>query len=150
MESIIKLGVAWLFLVYYFLYLQTNYYGYLAVSLGAGANLCAYMFLDQPQLAKIFSIAGSILFWGGIAIIATFGMSFEKERLHLSSWSQILRGIVPQSLSKVQLSKRRQLAHGLMFLLSFTAIFSVAGDLFMSLNFVVLMIVYVFFYFRVD
>ncbi len=147
MGMLFKLGVAWLFLSYYFIYLQTNVYGYLVVSIGAALNLCAYLFLDHPVLARVVSISGTGLFWIGIGVLATFGMRLERERLHLSTWSEILRGLVPESIRTTRLTKQQQVAHGLIFSVLFAIIFFVVGDTVTAFSFVLLSVVFLLYHF---
>jgi hypothetical protein len=114
------------------------------VGLGAAINLCAYSFLDSPALAKLLSVV--MLFWVGVGVVATFGVSLENERLRSSSWIQIFRGIVPKTLGVVALSTKSQLAHSIIFSLFFGLLFYIAGDLFTASTFVVLVVVYIFYF----
>jgi hypothetical protein len=145
-----KLAVAWICITYYSVYLQTNFYGYLVIALGALGSLSAYiLFPQQPQLATIITQASFVVFWIGIAIVATFGRKLERERIRLSTWSQILRGIVPEGLRKNELSKRKRLGliHGILLCSLFVVIFYAAGDSVHALTLIAVIVVYILYFF---
>jgi hypothetical protein len=146
MDFLFKLGLAWVFLCYYSVYLQTKFHGYLIISLAAMGVLCAYLF-PEPKIAMTIAQASLVAFWVGIAILGTFGRQIERQRLRESSWSQFIRGKVPESIRASELSERTQLAHGLLFLTLFSAIFYVAGRSFDALCFVVMIVVYILYFF---
>jgi hypothetical protein len=150
MELFFKLAVAWICMTYYSVYLQTNFYGYLVIALGALGNLSAYIFFPQhPQLAKIISQSSFVVFWVGIAVVGTFGRKLERERIRSSSWSQIIRGIVPEGLRKNDLSKRKRLGlvHGLLLCSLFVVIFYAAGDSVHALALIAVIVVYILYFF---
>ena len=146
METIFKLGIGWIFVSYYLVYLQTRFWGYLLVSLGAFFNLFAYMFLTDARLAVILAVTGKILFFGGIAVTATFGMDLERERLRVSSWSEILRGIVPERLRTKTLNVRDQMMPALIMLGFLAVAFYVGGDKFAAFGFFVLGLAFLVYY----
>ena len=127
MDILFKIGVAWIFLTYYFIYFQTGAYGHLMISLGAGLNLFAYLFMNNFSLVEIMSFLGSILFWGGLAVTATFGVKLERERLKTSSLKEILLGKVPKHLQKETMSERSRVIHGIISSLLFSVIFFSLG-----------------------
>ena len=150
MPLFFKLAVAWISITYYSIYLQTNFYGYLVISLAALGILSSYILLpQQPQLATIISQASIVVFWIGIAIVGTFGRKLERERIRSSSWSQILRGIVPEGLRKNELSKRNRLGliHGILLCSLFVVIFYAAGDLVHALALIAVIVVCILYFF---
>jgi hypothetical protein len=148
MELFFKLAVAWICITYYSVYLQTKFYGYLVIALAALAILSAYIFgPQQPQLSRIISQAGFVVFWVGIAIVGTFGRKLERERIRSSSWSQIIRGIVPEGLRRGELSEHRQLVHSLILFPLFIAIFYAAGDSLEALALIAVIVVYIIYFF---
>jgi hypothetical protein len=138
METTFKLGVAWIFVTYYLVYMQTRFFGYLVVSVGAFLNLMAYMFLNNAQVAGSIAVFGKILFFLGIGITGTLEMHLERERLRVSSWSEIIRGVVPEQLRTRTLEIKDQIVPALLALLLFAMVFYIAGDKAAAASFFVL------------
>jgi hypothetical protein len=128
METIFKLGVAWIFVTYYLVFLQIRFFSYLVVSAGAFLNLMAYMFLNNAQVAVSMAVIGKILFFVGVGMTATWGIHVEKERLRLSSWREIISGVVPEHLRTRTLEAKDQIVPTVLSLLLFAIIFYTAGD----------------------
>jgi hypothetical protein len=141
MDLLFKIGVAWIFVSYYLIYVQTKFYGYLIVATGAALNLCANLFLDKPVVGRAIAVVGTCFFWMGIGALGTFGLTRERERIRLSSWSQIVRGVVPDSL-RTPWTTRNQVAHCLIFLVLSMIVTFVAGELKMALIFALLAVIF--------
>ena len=138
--------MAWVFLTYYFVYLQTAFVGYLLVSVGAFCNLLAYQFLGNPHLAVTIAVVSKVLFVAGIDITATVRMNLEKERLRGSSWSEIFLGIVPQPLRVKTLDAKDQIVPSLISSFLFATVFYVVRDKLAALGFFVFGAIFVAYY----
>jgi hypothetical protein len=88
----------------------------------------AYMFLNNAQVAVSMAVIGKILFFVGIGMTATLGIHVEKERLRLSSWREIISGVVPEHLRTRTLEAKDQIVPTVLSLLLFAIIFYTAGD----------------------
>jgi len=88
----------------------------------------SYMFLNNAQVAVSIAVVGKILFFLGIGMTATLGMHLERERLRVSSWSEIIRGVVPEYLRTRTLEVKDQIVPTLLALLLFAMAFYMAGD----------------------
>jgi hypothetical protein len=121
---------------------QTNSYGHLMISIGAALTLSAFLFMDNKHFAEVILVAGEVLFWGGIAITATFGGTLEKERLRTSSWKEILLGRVPEHLQMRKVSERAQVVQALLISLLFALIFYIGNRQQEALSFLVIAIVF--------
>ena len=67
-----------MFLTYYFVYLQTESIGHLLTAIGAFLTLLPNVFLAYAAVAVIVAALGKALFFLGIAVTATLGMSRER------------------------------------------------------------------------
>lgn len=143
LEIIFIIGVAWFMLMYLSVFAQTKSYGHLITSLGAALTLSSSLFSNSQDIAQLISSLGKILFFGGLAIVGTFGRRLEMERLRASTWNEILRGIVPKHLQSNKLSETNQVILGAFLSLLFGLITYLSGHREAAMIFVIIATVFV-------
>ena len=142
MQMLFTICAVWVCIMSAAVYSQTNSYGHLMISVGAALTLATYLFIDNSVLVELLLVAGDVLFWGGLAVVATFGRHLEKERFRTSTWQEIFLGKVPEHLQTRKISPRIQVIQGLITALLFAAIFYFGGRQQEALSFVTIAIVY--------
>ena len=142
MDIIFAMPFGWLFLTQYSLYVQTGAWNYLVTSLGALLNLLFFVVRDTWEFAGLLFLLGSILFAVGLASTLTFGGKLEIDRLHVSSWKDILIGRAPAHLRKGGPSERKDTILTSSLCLLSALIAFLGGKLVMALNLTVFGIVY--------
>jgi len=142
MDIVLAIGAIWVCLMAMAVFTQTRSYGYLMISLGAALTLSTFSLMDSRHVAELALIAGRVLFWGGLAVTATFGSKLEKERLRTSSWKEIFLGKVPGRLQTQKVSEEVLLVQSTIISLLFAVIFYGADRKHEALSFLVIGVVF--------